>query len=291
MQADKWWLTVSILLMAPMSWITESFKWRFLIRKIQPLSLATSFASVLTGMSIAMVSPGKSGDFAGRILYLPSHARLRGAIASLVGSFGHILATFAFAIPCFLIVFFHSGDLRTLVLGVVAILAGTALAFFYFRLHRLKFSYKKKNKLNKVLTAFKILKRYDRRDLVWVIVFSAVKFCLYTTQFVLVTYLFGSDLNFFVSFVTAAAMFWLIMVIPSFFIADVLVRGYVANFLFVSTGIAISATPILAGTYIIWLINWVVPSLVGALVLLLVRLFKNNRREENSMGSHTNSSV
>lgn len=281
MQTDKWWLTLSIILMAPLSWITESFKWQFLIRKIQPLSLGTAFASVLTGMSIAMVSPGKSGDFAGRILYLRSHSRLRGAIASLVGSFGHILATFAYAIPSFLIVFFYSNDLRTLLLGVVAILAGSTLAWFYFRLHRFDFSSKKKNKLTKILTALKILKRYNSKDLRWVILFSAVKFFFYTTQFVLVTWLFGSELSFFISFFTAAAMFWLIMVIPSFFIADVLVRGAVANFLFVSTAIVASATPILAGTYIIWLINWVLPSLCGALILLLVRLFKKNKEGDN----------
>lgn len=278
-QSERWGLMVAIVCMAPLSWFVESLKWRFLVRKIQVLSLGTAFASVLTGMSFAMVTPGKTGDFAGRILYLQSKSRLRGTIASLVGSFAHMLATFTIATPSFIIVYLISKDWKMLCLGLAVLISGGGLGWLYFNLHRWTFTPKKNNVFNKLITALKVLKRYNRKDLKWVVFFSCIKFCIYTTQFVLVTWLFGNELGFFVSYATAAAMFWLIMVIPSFFLADVVVRGVVAKFLFIDTGISPSSTPIFAGTYIIWLVNWVIPSILGALTLLIIRLINSFSKE------------
>lgn len=279
-EGEQYWLMAIIVLLAPLSWIIESRKWRYLLLKIQKLSFFTALASILTGMSFALISPGKSGDFAGRILYLRSNIRLRGTIASMVGSFAHVLVTFCMAILGFGVVLIHTQDWRIWIFFFIALIAGGIIGFFYFRLHQYDFKFRKrKNWIGKIWTALKVLKRYDQRDLVRILGFSLVKFCLYTTQFVLVTYLFGSELAFGISFFTAAAMFWMIMVIPSFFIADVVVRGSVANLLFVSTGIIADSTPILAGTYIIWLTNWVIPSLVGALVLLVYRLNQPGKRE------------
>lgn len=278
-QSDKKGLMLIILLLAPASWIIESLKWRFLLLKVQRISLWTAFASVLTGMSFAIVSPGKSGDFAGRILYLRPNTRWRGVIASLVGSFAHILVTFFMAILGFAVLLLHHSDWRILALFLTALILGLGIAFLYFRINQLNIQAKnRKSWWGKFLLALKVLRRYHPRDLIKVLLFSLLKFCVYTTQFVLVTYLFGSTLGFGISFFTAAAMFWIIMMVPSMFVSDIIVRGFVAKFLFVDSGLIQDSTAIFAGTYIIWLTNWVLPSLAGALVLLINRLFLKEKQ-------------
>lgn len=273
-QSEEKGLIVLILLLAPVSWLIESFKWRFLLHKVQKISLWTSFASVLTGMSFAIISPGKSADFAGRILYLKPNTRLRGVIASLVGSFAHILVTFFMALLGFSILLTRYQDWKIWALFATVLLSGLGITIFYFRINRFQFKAKnRKSWWGKFLLALRVLKRYDQKDLLKVLLFSLLKFCCYTTQFVLVTYVFGSKLGFGISFFTASAMFWMIMVVPSMIISDIIVRGAVAHFLFVRTGIISDNTPVLAGSYLIWFTNWVVPSLSGAFILMIHRIF------------------
>lgn len=280
-QSGKTGLMLVILLLAPTSWIIESLKWRFLLLKVQKISIWTAIAAVLTGMSFAILSPGKSGDFAGRILYLQSNTRWRGVVASLVGSFAHVLVTFFMAILGFSVLLLHHWDGQIFALFIIALCSGLGIAFLYFRIQKLNFKAKnRKSWWGKFLLALKVLRRYHPHDLIKVLMFSLVKFCLYTTQFVLVTYLFGSTLDFGVSFFTAAAMFWIIMIVPSMFVSDIFIRGFVAKFLFVDTGLIQDSTPIFAGTYIIWLTNWVLPSLIGALVLLINRLWHKEKTEQ-----------
>lgn len=281
-------LIIVILLMAPMSWCIEAAKWRFILKKIQQISLPTAIASVLTGMSFAMVTPGKVGDFAGRILYLKENIRLRGTIATLVGSFAHIVVTFFLGTIGMAVVLTQHASWLEWTLFLTAITVGIGVALLFFNIHRLRFKpINKKSWLGKLLLALKILKRYDRKDLLKIVGLSFLKLCTYTTQFVLVTFLFGSPLSFELSFFVAAAMFWMIMIIPSFFVADVVVRGVVAEQLFVKTDIIMTSTPILAGTYIIWLINWVLPSIIGALSLMVYRLVMKYRGDDNDKSNPT----
>ncbi len=60
----------------------------------------------------------------------------------------------------------------------------------------------------------------------------------------------------------------MIAIIPSFLIADIGVRGFVAGLLFVNTGLASNALAIYSASYVIWLLNLVLPAIIGSLLLL-----------------------
>lgn len=273
-----YWGLVLVLIMAPMNWFFEAMKWRVLMSKVQPMKLRTAIASVLTGMSFAFISPGKVGDFAGRILYLGAAKRLRGVVATIVGSFAHVVVTCLMASLGFIYLLSQTSLSIIWTLALVVWLMTAGILLLYFNINRFTFKKVQGRKwLNKIIIAFKILKRYDKKILLRVLFYSFLKLATYTTQFVIVTQLFGSPLSFGATYMIAAGMFWLIMVIPSFLIADVIVRGYVAHLLFVETGISASEVPVMAGTYLIWLVNWVIPSLLGALTFFIYKTWNNVR--------------
>lgn len=278
------WLIIIAILMAPLSWSIESLKWKLLTNKFATISFPKALGSVLTGMSFAFVTPGKVGDFLGRMLYFDSGVRIRTIIAVLIGNFAHVIVTFVMGILGLVVLNIINPGWWQLLLLMIAVIIGIAFIFLYSRINSYDFPVKNHlSKFNRFLIALKILKRYSNSDLWKVCLFSLAKFCTYTIQFLIIASIFGISMNWIIGFFIAAAMFWLIMVIPSFIVADIIVRGYVAELLFISTGLVSSSVSILGGSYTLWLINWVIPAIIGSIVLLLFRFMNRHKKNTESL--------
>lgn len=268
------YLLFFVLLLAPLNWMMEAVKWQMLLKKIQPLPFFRAFASTLTGIAFALVTPNKIGDFAGRVLYLENKNRLRAVIATLVGNLAQTLVTFVFGIVG-LVYFniYHPGSWQLLTL-IGALAALILLVYLYLNIDKIADKAEGKRWLRKIIISIRILKRYSRKDLLKLLLVSLVRFCIYNLQFLILANVCGAGVPWVSGFLVSGLMFWMITVIPSIFLADLGVRGFVAGLLFTQTGIATNGVAILAGSYIIWILNLVIPAIIGSILILSVRLVK-----------------
>jgi len=267
-------MIIFVLFLAPANWCTEAFKWKLLLRKIEPVPYSRALSSVLTGMAFGLVTPSKIGDFAGRILYMEHKNRLRAAIATLIGNTAQTLVTFVAGIGGLIYLnIFYPGAWQLFCL-FIALILGAGLGYFYMRIDKIANWAEGKEWLRKAIISIRILKRYSRKELLQVVIISLLRFCLYNMQFLIIANIMGAGIPWAGGFLVSAVMFWMITVIPSFFVADLGVRGYVAGLLFTETGMAANSISILAGSYTIWLLNWVLPAVIGSLLLLTVRIIK-----------------
>lgn len=263
-----------ILLLAPANWCTEAFKWKMLLRKIEPVPYMRALSSVLTGMAFGLVTPSKIGDFAGRILYLENKNKLRAVIATLVGNMAQTLVTFiAGTLGLIYLCLSYPGHWQVLCL-IIASLAGGLLTWMYIRIDKIAVWAEGKNNLRKIIISIRILKRYSQKDLLQILLVSMLRFLIYNAQFLLLANMLGAGIPLGAGMPATAVMFWLITVIPSIFVADLGVRGFVAGLIFTDMGIATNAVAILGGSYTIWLLNWVIPAVLGSLLLLTVRIVR-----------------
>lgn len=267
-------MAVFVLLLAPANWCTEAFKWRLLLRKIEPVPYLKALSSVLTGMAFGLVTPSKIGDFAGRILYLEDKNKLRAAIATLIGNTAQTLVTFFAGIAGLIYLNIAYPGKWQLFSLVTAIILGIGLSYFYIRVDKIASWAEGKAWLRKAIISIRILKRYSKKELLQVLLVSLARFCIYNLQFLMVANIMGAGIPWAGGILVSAVMFWMITVIPSFFVADLGVRGYVAGLLFTETGIAGNAVAILAGSYTIWLLNWVLPAIIGSMLLLTIRIVR-----------------
>ncbi len=268
-------LVVLVIILAPLNWLTEAVKWKMLLSKIEKISLRRAFSSVLTGISFAFVTPGKVGDFAGRILYVKNNNKLRAAIATLVSNMSQAIATFIFgliALVAFYIYYplgkWHFG----LILACFLLLA--LLFLIYWKIEKIAALTDKIKWLKKITIAFRILKRYSGKDLRTVLLLSIVRFGIYNAQFCIIINVLGAGVVWYIAPIASALMFWMIAVIPSFMFADLGVRGYIAGLVFTETGLANNSLSILSGSYFIWLLNIVLPAIIGSLLLFTVRFLE-----------------
>lgn len=267
-------LLLSVALLAPANWMLEAIKWKMLLQKIQPVSPGKAFSSTLTGIAFSIVTPNKIGDFAGRILYIDDKNKLRAAIAVLISNLSQTIVTYLFGIAG--LIYFniaHPGNWQMLTLAG-ALVSSVLLVFIYLRIDLIAGWAEKRPWLRKVIISIRILKRYSKTDLLQLLAVSFIRFCVYTLQFLLLANVLGAGVPWASGFLVSGLMFWMITVIPSIFLADLGVRGFVAGLLFTDTAIATNSMAILAGSYLIWLLNLILPAIIGSLLVLTIRLAK-----------------
>lgn len=265
-------LLLCVALLAPLNWILEAIKWKLLLRKIEPVPFLKALASTLTGIAFSIVTPNKIGDFAGRILYLNDRNKLRAAIATLISNLSQTIVTYAFGIAG--LIYFnitHPGSWQLFAL-LAALISASLLAFIYLRIDLIAGWAENRKWLRKVIISIRILKKYSRKDLLQLLGVSLCRFCVYNLQFLLLANILGAGVPWLTGFLVSGLMFWMITVIPSIFLADLGVRGFVAGLLFTETAIASNSMAILAGSYMIWLLNLIIPAIIGSLLLLTIRL-------------------
>lgn len=266
-------ITVAFLL-TPLNWMTEAKKWHYLLDKIEKVPYRLALSSTMTGMAFALVTPNKIGDFAGRILYLKNENKLRAIIATLIDNISQTVITFIMGIIGLIYLNLHfSGNWQVGAL-VAAIMATGALLFFYFRIDKVADWAEGKAWLRKFIIAIRVLKRYDKKDLLIMLLLSFVRFSIYNIQFVLFIKVFGADIPFTSAFFASTVMFWLITVIPSIFVVDLALRPNIAHLVFVQSGITDNNMPVIAASYMVWMLNWAVAAVIGSLLILTVRWFR-----------------
>lgn len=264
-------LLFCVALLAPLNWMLEATKWKMLLHKIEPVPFRKALASTLTGIAFSIVTPNKIGDFAGRILYLHNKNKLRAAIATLISNLSQTIVTYAFGIAG--LIYFnisHPGSWQRITL-IAALISAALLAFIYLRIDLLAGWAENRKWLRKVIISIRILKRYSRKDLLHLLGVSLCRFCVYNFQFLLLANVLGAGVPWATGFLVSGLMFWMITVIPSIFLADIGVRGFVAGLLFTGTAIASNSMAILAGSYMIWLLNLILPAIIGSILLLTIR--------------------
>lgn len=87
------WLIAFIFVLMLVNWLTEAVKWKLLAGKITPVSFSASVLSVFTGITVSFFTPNRVGEFAGCVLHLPFKTRIKGSVASVIGSMSQLLIT------------------------------------------------------------------------------------------------------------------------------------------------------------------------------------------------------
>lgn len=276
-QADGWWIGIACALI-PVNWMFEVEKWRPFILRSQEITRRQALKAVLAGTSFALFTPNRLGEYGGRLLFIRPENHWTAFVANVVGSIGQYLVLLSGGLPAavwFSGYFFgwNSGvRVQVLAAGCVAL---CALYYCYFNI-RLMIPLIRKIPLPEKIAHWRrhaeILKSFSRRDLAKVLTWSALRYSIYSTQYFLLLQFFGIKTGISAGFAGIATIFLLQTVVPLPAIAGLFVRGNLA--LFVWTNFCANSVSILAATFVLWIINLILPALVGTFSLFHVNITK-----------------
>ena len=84
--ANYYFLLISVLLM-PLNWFLELYKWLFVMRRYEFLTLWQGAKAILLGLTVSLFTPNRVGEYGGRLLLVKKEHRLIAVYATVVGNF------------------------------------------------------------------------------------------------------------------------------------------------------------------------------------------------------------
>lgn len=285
------YILILIFMLMPVNWLLEALKWRVLLRNDMQISLSKAIRAVTTGLSFSMLTPNRIGEYFGRIAHVEAKHNWHAALGTLAGSISQNLINVTAGLFALLFVLRGEFASQTILYWGAWIGASvfTLVAIgLYFRIdllavlvQRLKIPFIKERWLEK----FNFFKTLDKQQLVQALLLSALRYAIFCAQYVFMLSYFGVSLHAIELFAGVAVIYLMHTSIPLPPFIDQMARAQMALFLWANTGQ--NELSVLSAGFFIWIINVVIPALVGVISVGNVRLLKSFGYETRSAHSHT----
>lgn len=257
---DSFLLLLACVLM-PFNLGFEIVKWRFSIQLFEPQSLWHNIKSVLIGLTLGIITPFQIGDVAGKITYIHNLSKEKALMVAMAGGLAQTCASLGLGILG-MAFWLHAAYAFNLI-GVLSI--AILISFTVFLSFML---------VGKIIQRFfyatsaivYVVSRFSTLSLTKLLFLAIVRYIIFATQLFLLLKAFGIVLPTYILLMGISTVFFIQGFVPSFVFTDISVRG--AAIIFILTPFIENITPALAATYILWLLNRIIPSIIGWFLLV-----------------------
>jgi hypothetical protein len=262
-----------------LNWSLEAVKWRRLIYPIEPITLWKAIESVFCGLTWAVFTPNRIGEYGGRVFFMSPKRRIVGVVAMAVGTIGQMVITNVVGAIA-LSLFFYSFDIidYRLCLAGFGIAAVFSLFFllFYFNikwLNTILLSVKYTRKYKKFYT---VLARYKRIELLKILLLCLARYVVFSSEyFIMFTWLIPG-LHYIHIIMLVSIFFFVQSSLPSLDLLDVGIRSVTALFFF--KFVTNQSTAVVACIASIWFINIIIPAILGSYFVFKLNFFGSDKR-------------
>lgn len=275
---NRWWLFATIFLM-PLNWSLEALKWRRLLHGFLEVGFWQALKAVMAGVTVAMFTPNRVGEYGGRILLVDAEYNWRAIVATLVGSFSQLLALLSAGLAGLCYFAWRFMDLDKMVILTILFFGISLIALLflvYFNIEILATFARKSawlQRFKKYLKHLKVLRLFTAKELLWILILSLVRYFTFSLQFYFILQFLGVAAPFFAAMAGISTIFLVQTAVPLPPVFGLLARGQVA--LFVWSFFDANELSVLTATYGIFVINLAVPALLGALVIVRINVLKS----------------
>jgi len=261
-------LGLTILLMF-LNWSLESYKWKYLLNKVEDVSFYQAVKGVLSGLAIGFITPNRVGEFAGKIAYLKSENRANGAVMSFVGSSAQLLVTIQAGLIAIAASKYASPvDIFVTPITLVMLVI-VSLVWF------------KSNLFLKWISRFDWLKKWNKHTdqlatvsekiMTAVYFLSLVRYLVFPLQYFVLFKMLDTTIDFSECLSMTAISYFLLSIVPTYTIAEIGARGSINLLVFSQLNAPFA---VLSASLLIWIINLIIPALIGLFLLAKFKISK-----------------
>lgn len=271
-------LSIAFVLML-LNWGLEAVKWKSLIEHVEKISLWKSIESVFCGLTWAVFTPNRIGEFGGRVFFLSPKRRIVGVVAMAVGNIGQLVLTNVFGAITTCIFVYRFVEISLPFFIALCIIAVASIAFFiifYFNikwLNNLLLSIKFTRKYHKF---YAVLARYSQKELASILLYCLARYAVFTTQYLIMFLWLIPSLHVMDILMFVPILLFVQSMLPSLDLLDWGVRSLTALFFF--KHITTQNTAVVACIASIWLLNIIIPAILGSYFVFKLNFFGNNQR-------------
>lgn len=283
------YLILICLALMPINWSLEAIKWKYIIKTKEIISFSTAIKAVLSGATISAVSPNRTGDYFGRVFVLKKTTFWEGVFITLIGSYAQTITTLLFGGIAFfslfapnMVTYEYISQSQLALFQNLFFISLAIVVVLYFRISLLSGIFPSKwKKTHKYVDIFR---KYSFKQLSITLLISIIRYGVFSLQYYIILVAVGfTDLSLFTGMSIVSAIFLLNTIRPSIALLEIGIRGSVAIFVFgLYYGFDTqSDNAIFTASTIIWLINIILPALLGLLFIKDLRFFKS--KESNNV--------
>ncbi|HKC67551.1 MAG TPA: lysylphosphatidylglycerol synthase domain-containing protein [Bacteroidia bacterium] len=268
-------IALAVLLLF-LNWGIEVFKWQLFTKELEKFSFSKAWQSVWMGVCVGNLTPGRLGEFAGRVLFFKPEHRAKATTLHFVSGIVQLVVTIimgCMGLLCF------SGMIDAAYFYPILIAEATLLSVFILLLWH----------VNYVIVWLKkadFLKKFDfthleikRPMLLKMLLLSEIRYIVFSVQFYLLLVACGVQGNLYHIAGAITITYLLLSTIPMISFIEVAIRAFVVVLLFGGLGsndwkLSIAAT-------LLWLINIVIPSVAGY-VFLIRNKFSFDKKQQTA---------
>ena len=273
----SWAFIISMILML-FNWLIESKKWQTLISSFSEFRFQNAIEGVLMGIAAGIITPSRIGEYGGRILNLPTNYRKVGLHANFVSSIAQNLINIFFGIiggTYFILLYLDWSKyiIWSLLVGGITLFSLLVLMYYGHRKLLLILVDRMPKRIIELVRRFlSELPNMDNATLNTTLMYSFIRYVVFGIQYALLLYFFGANIPV-IPIVTGISLIFLIqsgIPLPPFL--SMLARGEIA--IIIWSIFTDNILTILSATFSLWLINLLLPAIVGAALMIFKPLIR-----------------
>lgn len=268
---DSIYLLIIFILML-LNWFLESIKWKLLLKKVEEISIIKSVKSVLCGLTLAIFTPYRVGEFVGRPLLLLPKNRISSMMANFVGSLAQSAVTIGMGL-CGLLILSSNESLKIafsygqiLLSAMVTLISFIITICIYFYPNIFILITKKVKFLIRWNEKIAFLNFYTFFHLIKVLLLSIGRYFIFFSQYYILLHIFDININILEAFAAISLSYLFLFSIPGIPIAEPGIRGSLA--LFFIGPYSDNSLAIIAASTGLWILNLAIPSIAGSVFIL-----------------------
>lgn len=261
-----------VVAMMFINWGLEAFKWQQLMKRLRPVSFMLALKAVFAGTTWAIFTPNRVGDLMGRALFVETEKRAGATALTLLGSMAQLWVTFATGIIGIGLMAYSGKQAEghfhwmSLLLAITAI-AILILTLLFFRLEWLVQWAHRFPRWHKQLQFVHVLDQFKYHEFLTILLLSFIRYTVFLVQYFLLFDLFQIHLSLWDLWGSVSVVFLIMAIVPSLaMLTELGVRGQTSIGVF--SIFTTNLVGIVAVTFMIWLINLVIPALIGSYFFL-----------------------
>lgn len=257
-------LFLAFLLM-PINWLLEGIKWQLILKNLKAQTAASKVVfSLLTGVATSLFTPNRSGNFIGRMIWLPNRLKVEASVLTIYGNMAQWLASMLFGGIGF--VRYSQLDIPATSswfwMSFVFVFTGVITLFLVPQVLPLfvgRFFWKKQMR-----HAAMVLEK--QHQLKWQLFgLSVLRHGVFSFQYVLILSAFTIPITWELLY-AVWTIYFLMTLAPSAAFGKLLVRENIT--LLVLGGLISNSAVIMSCSLILWFINLSLPALLGGIIWL-----------------------
>lgn len=251
---------IFMILLMPLNYFFEWLKWKAILKTVDTnFGNRIHFQSFMAGVITGMLTPNMQGNFLGRMYYYPRKYRSTIILMTLWSNLGQFIIALLFGAIALSVIGTSNylkldSSILWLLIGMIGMLFCVFLTIDYWRIGK---------KRMRFFQRFKVALHQHQVIKFEILLWGSLRYIVFSFQFLLMLHAFGGEFSWEMFLLVWQLYFWS-TIAPALILGKLFVRESIA--LWVFAGFEMGELNIIVASLLIWVVNLLIPTLIGIFV-------------------------